>query len=292
MNMKFTTGLLAVLVVALIVVVAMQHRDMSGMQKQLDMLMAQPDASDTLIVATADTKPDTDSSPRTDAATTMPSSTPTLTPTPTPPPASASKPPAPLGPQAGNNQTPPPANDFFNDPYSGGSWDPYREIERMQEEMDRILNEAFGRYGYDPYYGPRGGPGFGPNYGPGPGPGMGPGPGPGPRISPPPGFGHPMRGPISPAMDVQDNGDSYLVLVDLPGTDADSISVKLDGDILSVSAAQSYDKKNTDSHGNVIYRERRSGSFRRSTSLPGPVKQSGMKTDYDNGVLRITIPKA
>jgi HSP20 family protein len=107
-----------------------------------------------------------------------------------------------------------------------------------------------------------------------------------------PGFRNSMRNSMSPAMDLQDKGDNYVVLVDLPGTDADNISVTLDGDRLSISAKQTYDKEDKDSRGNVIFRERRSGSFVRSLSLPGPVKQSGMKTDYDKGVLRITIPKA
>jgi HSP20 family protein len=197
------------------------------------------------------------------------------------------------------NQAGPSADNRDYDPWGYEEWDPYLEIQRMQEEMDRIMDQAFNRYDfdpyYDPYYGRRGDRDYGRNYDRGPRPQYGPGHGPrmehGPGFGQGPGFMHSMRG-MTPAVDVQDNGDNYVVLVDVPGMDANNISVTLEGDRLSISAKQSYDKEDKDSHGNVIYRERHSGSFRRSMTMPGPVKEKGMKTDYDKGVLRITIPKA
>jgi HSP20 family molecular chaperone IbpA len=291
MNTKIITGLLTFVVAVLIIVATEQHHSITGMQKQLAEIKAQPVASETITVATTDA--DTDVMPTADASTVMPATTPppatpTVAPTVTPatPPATATaqKPPTPIDPQASNKQAPSNAIDNLNDPFSTGQLDPYSEIQRMQEEMDRMMNQAFNQYGYDPYYDPYYGRPGGPNFGPGQGPRM--------RHGPPPGFRHSMRDNLAPDMDLQDKGDHYLVLVDVPGTDANSISVKLEGDRLTISAKQSYDKEDKDSHGNVIFRERRSGSFRRSTSLPGPVKKSGMKTDYDKGVLRITIPKA
>lgn len=253
MNIKITTGLLAVLVTAAT----------SGITSDYDF--------DFIAVADAAT-PDTTTAE-----------------------SPAQKSPAPVEPKADARHAPPTASDRFDDPYSTGQWDPYREIQRMQEQMDRIMQQAFDRYGLDPsndpyfsdpyydrHYGPRGTPRFGPGYGRGPGPGLRHGPG----------FRHQMRGALSPAMDLQDKGDNYVVLIDVPGMDADSISVTLEHNRLSISAKQRYEKEDKDSQGNVIFRERRSGSFKRSLSLPGPVKEGGMKTEFDKGVLRITIPKA
>lgn len=239
-----------------------------------------------------------------DAATESPAATQT----PGSAPAETQKP-SPADKPAESNQAGPSADNRYYDPWGNEEWDPYLEIQRMQEEMDRIMKQTFSRYDFDPYddpyYGRRAGPDYGRDYGRdysrdygrdsgrnydrGSRPHYGPGHG--PRMGQVPGFRHSMHG-MTPAMDVQDSGDNYVVLVDVPGTDANNISVKLEGDRLTISAKQSYDKKDTDSHGNVIYRERRSGSFRRSMSLPGPVKENGMKTDYDKGVLKITIPKA
>jgi HSP20 family molecular chaperone IbpA len=278
MNMKITTSLLAVLVTAATAGTTSDY------------------GFNFIAVANAETQ-----SP---AATPAPEQNPTPTTN-----APAQKPPASVDTQGVAKQAPPPTNDRFDDFYSNDQWDPYREIQRMQDEMDRIMEQAFDRYGMDPYYdpyysdpyydqqyGPRGGPGYGRGgYGPGPGfgPNYGPGPGPGPGMRHHgPGFMHPMRGGMTPAMDLQDKGDNYVVLVDVPGMDADGISVKLEDNRLSISAKQSYDKEDKDSKGNVIFHERRSGSFSRSLTLPGPVKKQGMKTDFDKGVLRITIPKA
>jgi len=37
--------------------------------------------------------------------------------------------------------------------------------------------------------------------------------------------------------------------------------------------------------------ERRSGTLQRSITLPGPIKQPGMKTEVNNGMLTITVAK-
>ena len=136
-------------------------------------------------------------------------------------------------------------------------WDPYQEIQRMQREMDRMFNDAFNRFDRSPD------------------------------------FQHLYRQQvISPDIDLNDEGDRYVVLVDLPGAEENDISVHLEDQRLTISGKQNYEKQDTDAYGNMVYRERRSGTFERSIALPEPVKQSGMQTKLDNGVLTITIPKA
>jgi HSP20 family protein len=137
------------------------------------------------------------------------------------------------------------------------NWDPYQEIQRMQREMDRIFNDAFNRFDRSPD------------------------------------FQHLNRQQaFSPDIDLNDEGDRYVVLVDLPGAEESDISVHLEDQRLTISGKQDYEKQDTDAYGNMVYRERRSGTFKRSITLPEPVKQSGMQTKLDNGVLTITIPKA
>ena len=92
-------------------------------------------------------------------------------------------------------------------------------------------------------------------------------------------------------MDVKEDDKQYTVLVDIPGADAKSLSVDLDGQRLTVSGKQEYEKQDRDASGRLIFSERRSGRFDRSITLAEPVAQKGMQTQIDNGVLKITIPK-
>jgi len=148
-------------------------------------------------------------------------------------------------------------NDFFkSSPYDAQAWNPYEEIQRMQRDMDRMFNNAFSRFNSSPD------------------------------------FQHLFRqGFTTPEMDIQEDDVQYTVIIDLPGSNKDNISVNLDGQTLTVKGEQNFTKQDKDNMGNIIFQERRSGSFQRSITLPGPVKQSGMKTEISNGVLTITIPK-
>ena len=150
-----------------------------------------------------------------------------------------------------------PRDDFFNNaPYDARAWNPYEEIQHMQRDMDRMFNDAFNRFNNSPD------------------------------------FQHLFRESFTtPEMDLQEDNDKYTVIVNLPGSNKDNISVNLNGQTLTVQGEQKLEKQNKDSQGNIIFQERRSGSFQRSITLPGPVKQAGMKTKIDNGVLTIIIQK-
>lgn len=154
-------------------------------------------------------------------------------------------------------QRPSPFDDnWFNQPFDAQNWDPYQEIERMQHEMDQMFNEAFGRFDRSPD------------------------------------FRHLYKDrSVAPDIDLKDEGDKYIAMVNLPGTQESDLSVTLENQVLTISGRLDYEEQNTDSYGNTIFRERRSGTFNRSVTLPEPVEEGGMQTELDNGVLKITIPK-
>ncbi len=155
-------------------------------------------------------------------------------------------------------QGPSPFDDsWLTQPFDAQSWDPYQEIERMQREMDQMFNEAFGRFNRSPD------------------------------------FRHLYKDrAVTPDIDLSDEGDKYIAMVNLPGTQESDLSVKLENQVLTISGRLNYEEQNTDSYGNTVFRERRSGTFNRSVTLPEPVKESGMQTELVDGVLKITIPKA
>lgn len=107
-----------------------------------------------------------------------------------------------------------------------------------------------------------------------------------------PDFSRHFRADISePKIDVREDNNQYTVLVNIPGADANSLSVDLDGQRLSIRGKQEYEKQDRDAFGQVIFSERRSGRFQRSITLREPVEQKGMQTKINNGVLTIIIPK-
>lgn len=90
--------------------------------------------------------------------------------------------------------------------------------------------------------------------------------------------------------DIRDLGDSFLLESDLPGFKKEDIHVSLDGNYLTVSAQRNYENEETDGQGNFIRRERSYGEFRRSFDVTG-IAVDDIKAEYNNGVLKLTLPK-
>ena len=91
---------------------------------------------------------------------------------------------------------------------------------------------------------------------------------------------------------LQDEQDQYVVKAEIPGTKAESIDVGLDGRLLTISAENRNEQQQSNDQGQVIEEERYVSHFERAFTLPGPVTATGMHSDYHDGVLMVTIPKA
>ncbi|MGR9087211.1 MAG: Hsp20/alpha crystallin family protein [Gammaproteobacteria bacterium] len=91
---------------------------------------------------------------------------------------------------------------------------------------------------------------------------------------------------------VEEQSDRYVVTVNTLGAQMSAIDVDLEGRLLKIVLKISQAKKESDpAHGQYSYRERYEGEYSRVLTLPGPVNENKMRTEYDNGVLTITIPK-
>jgi HSP20 family protein len=95
-----------------------------------------------------------------------------------------------------------------------------------------------------------------------------------------------------PAIDLKNEKDRYVVTADVPGADESSLDVVLDGRQLTITIKTESVREQAGDSGKYLRRERLSGEFQRSLTLPGDVDKAGMKTEYNNGVVTITIPKA
>jgi len=143
---------------------------------------------------------------------------------------------------------------FFDDT---DDWDPFKEMQRMRQRMDKMFQHGLNRFNSSPQF---------------------------------KSFFDSDLG-FSPNLDIQETDNDYLVHLDLPGMDKPSIDVKLEDLILTISGIR--DEKKEDKKDDKFFRQERSyGQFSRSVTLPGPVDPSGLKAEYKNGVLSVIIPKA
>ena len=91
--------------------------------------------------------------------------------------------------------------------------------------------------------------------------------------------------------DVKETEKGYEVDMDLPGFKKDEIQMELNDGVLTISAAKGLDKDEEDKKGNYIRRERYAGSTSRSFYVGNGVKNEDVHAKFENGVLRLSIPK-
>ena len=77
----------------------------------------------------------------------------------------------------------------------------------------------------------------------------------------------------------------------MPGCNDEDIEVEVNGDILSIRAERSEEKKDEDKEKHFIRRERSTMSFEESVKLPVRVKADEAKAKYEDGVLTVTLPR-
>lgn len=90
--------------------------------------------------------------------------------------------------------------------------------------------------------------------------------------------------------DVHETEEDYEIEMDLPGFKKDQINVKLEDGYMTISASKAHDEKK-EKHGKVIRQERYSGSMQRSFYVGEQVKTEDVKARFEDGVLKLCIPK-
>jgi len=91
-------------------------------------------------------------------------------------------------------------------------------------------------------------------------------------------------------MDVIDKNDQFEVLVDLPGVKKEDIQVSIEGSRVAITAESKseQEEKNGD---RVLHSERFASSYARTFELPAEVTEQGAEASFDNGVLKLALPK-
>lgn len=130
-------------------------------------------------------------------------------------------------------------------------WDPAREVDVLQSDMNRL---------FDAFFQGRGGN----------------------RAT-----GTTQR--WVPPMDLTEGEGEYVLRADLPGLSRDDIDIQVKDDVLTISGERkSEHHENGEGFYRV---ERAFGRFSRSLDLPTGVEAASVSADFDNGVLEVRIPK-
>ena len=130
-------------------------------------------------------------------------------------------------------------------------WEPARELQAIQQEMNRLFGSAFETQG---------------------------------------GLANGTAGSRwIPPMDLVEDDDHFVVRADLPGVEEKDVSVELEDNVLTISGERRSDAEQRKEGYYRI--ERAHGAFTRSLTLPEGIDPEGIKASYGNGVLEVRIPK-
>ncbi|MCK6545541.1 Hsp20/alpha crystallin family protein [Myxococcota bacterium] len=98
------------------------------------------------------------------------------------------------------------------------------------------------------------------------------------------------RGAVYPAVNIYDDGESFLVRAEVAGIDKESLDITAKRDQLTVRGTRTL--KPAEDNASWHRREREGGQFRRTVTLPQPIDAEKVVATYKDGVLEIVLPRA
>ena len=130
-------------------------------------------------------------------------------------------------------------------------WNPYREMISLRNSMDQMLEDNFNRL-----LGETTDPAF---------------------------------MPLSVPVDMYEKNGDFVVRTDLPGIKAEDIDISINDDALTIKGE--FEREKDEESENVHFQEIRYGKFQRTVKLPGSVDPDQVDATFEDGVLRLTMPK-
>ena len=105
-----------------------------------------------------------------------------------------------------------------------------------------------------------------------------------------------------PAVNISENENEHLIEVSAAGFEKDQFNIEMEDNKLTISAEmkEEHEEKSDENGENVTEskkqnyytrREFRSSSFKRSFTLPKNVDGENISASYENGILKLTLPK-
>ena len=93
----------------------------------------------------------------------------------------------------------------------------------------------------------------------------------------------------APLVDIEEDNDTIMVKVEIPGMKKEDIKVSVQSNILTITGER---KHESETKNKTFHRVERSyGKFSRMITLPTDVDSDKVKANYKDGILSITLPK-
>jgi len=93
----------------------------------------------------------------------------------------------------------------------------------------------------------------------------------------------------TPAVDVRERENEYLMEAELPGLTEKDIELNVEDNILTLSSKKEESKE--EKKNGYLIRERRNYEFARTFVLPKDADRQKIKAEFKNGLLEVKIPK-
>ena len=90
-------------------------------------------------------------------------------------------------------------------------------------------------------------------------------------------------------LDVIENDDEYVVKASIPGVNPDDLEITFNDRTLTIKGQAKGDEEKKDQRYHL--RERWSGTFTRSITLPARIKTEAIQASSENGILTLRLPK-
>lgn len=94
---------------------------------------------------------------------------------------------------------------------------------------------------------------------------------------------------FAPDIEMKESKDAFIMTADLPGVKMDDVDVNVTGNRLTVSGKREEEER--DENDRYFAYERSYGAFSRSFMLPEGADIENIHADFNDGVLKIRVPK-
>lgn len=134
-------------------------------------------------------------------------------------------------------------------------WQPFRELSSMRKQMDRLFEDML-------------------------------------SVSDNDWMGlHNMGGMWTPAVEIEEKDKELVLKAAIPGMDVKDLDVEVSEDRVTISGEHQSEAKTEDKDKNYFHSEFHYGKFERVIPLPVAVKTDQIKSNFEKGVLTLTLPK-
>jgi HSP20 family protein len=91
-------------------------------------------------------------------------------------------------------------------------------------------------------------------------------------------------------VDIKQTDSEYIIEASVPGFRPEDVEVTFEDGVLTIRGTRK--EESEDKTGRYVRRERRVASVFRQMGLPAEVRADEISAAFDNGVLRVTVPRA